>query len=83
MAWSARSSRFGACSSAASWAIPMTLLRLVFFVFALLPLLAVPGLVLADWSLPALLAWMLLRARGELIAAMRNATRIDRARPPQ
>jgi hypothetical protein len=64
----------------ATWRIPISLLRLNFFVFAVIPLFAAAGLAVADLSLAALLAWCLLRARSEVIAAMRSATRIDR--PP-
>jgi hypothetical protein len=66
----------------ATWRIPIKLLRLNFFVFAVIPLMAAAGSAVADWSLAALLAWNVLRARGELIAAMRSASRIDRRKPP-
>jgi len=65
----------------ATWRIPISLLRLNFFVFAVIPLLAVSGGAVVDWSLAALLAWNVLRARTELIAAMRSARRIDRPTP--
>lgn len=66
----------------AAWRIPIKLLRLNFFVFAVIPLLAASDGVLRDPSLYALLAWNLLRARDELIAAMRGASRIDRCTRP-
>ncbi len=66
----------------ATWRIPIKLLRLNFFIFAVIPLLAANGSAVVDWSLAALLAWNLLRARTELIAAMRSASRIDRPKPP-
>jgi hypothetical protein len=67
----------------ATWRIPIKLLRLNFFVFAVIPLFAAGGATVADLSLAALLAWNLVRARSELIAAMRSASRIDRRKPPQ
>jgi hypothetical protein len=67
----------------ATWRIPIKLLRLNFFVFAVIPLFAAGGSGVADLSLAALLAWNLVRARSELIAAMRSASRIDRRKPPQ
>jgi hypothetical protein len=65
-----------------TWRIPIKLLRLNFFVFAVIPLMAAGGIAVADWSFAALLAWNVLLARSELIAAMRGATRIDRKHPP-
>jgi hypothetical protein len=59
--------------------IPLHLIRLLFFVILTVILAFAEGpLELADWSAAALLGFMLFKARRELAAASRAATRLDR-----
>lgn len=58
---------------------PLHLIRLMFFIVLLLMGLFVQGWALLDATALALLGWNLFRARQELLAAVRAATRLDHA----
>jgi hypothetical protein len=69
--------------AAGSWpAIPVHLLRLLFFVVLSVVLVMAEGWSgLAGWSALALLAFMVFKARRELAVAVKAATRLDRPVP--
>jgi hypothetical protein len=58
---------------------PISLTRLLFMAIYCAMLVAAQGAApLLNWTTPALFGWMIYRARGEIIAMLKSARRLDR-----